>query len=58
METIAQLETALDALLERVNALESENVRLREELETEKGRAKEVRSRVEVLLAKVQDKLD
>ncbi|MGE4504166.1 MAG: hypothetical protein AB7D51_02385 [Desulfovibrionaceae bacterium] len=57
MDAIAQLETALEGLLERVNTLEAENERLREELATERSGKTEVQARVELLLRKVQEKL-
>lgn len=57
MEKLAQLESVLESLLDRVNALEEENRRLRETVEREEGERAEVQARVEGLLAKVREKL-
>lgn len=57
MDKIAQLETVFETLLERVDALESENVRLREQLESEREGKQEIQTRVEQLLQRVQERI-
>ncbi|WP_432734640.1 hypothetical protein [Maridesulfovibrio sp. FT414] len=58
MEIIAQLEERFDKMLQKIKQLEEENAFLLEELEQEKQRKDEVRSRIEVLLNKVEGTLE
>ncbi|SMF36119.1 hypothetical protein [Desulfovibrio gilichinskyi] len=58
MEIIAQLEERFDKMLQKIKQLEEENAFLLEELEQEKQRKDEVRSRIESLLNKVEGNLE
>lgn len=58
MEIIAQLEERFDKMLVKIKQLEEENAFLLEELEQEKQRKDEVRSRIESLLNKVEGNLE
>ncbi|GEM_PF-3356784 len=58
MEIIAHLEERFDKMLQKIKQLEEENAFLLEELEQEKQRKDEVRSRIEVLLNKVEGNIE
>ncbi|WP_203544846.1 hypothetical protein [Desulfovibrio sp. JC010] len=58
MEIIAHLEERFDKMLQKIKQLEEENAFLLEELEQEKKRKDDVRSRIEVLLNKVEGTLE
>ncbi|WP_169738254.1 hypothetical protein [Maridesulfovibrio frigidus] len=58
MEIIAQLEERFDKMLVKIKQLEEENAFLLEEIEQEKLRKDEVRSRIETLLGKVEGNLE
>lgn len=58
MEIIAHLEERFDKMLLKIKQLEEENAFLLEELEQEKQRKDEVRSRIEVLLNKVEGNIE
>ncbi|WP_203544546.1 hypothetical protein [Desulfovibrio sp. JC022] len=58
MEIIAHLEERFDKMLQKIKQLEEENAFLLEELEQEKQRKDEVRSRIEVLLNKVEGTIE
>ncbi len=55
MDILTQFEDKIDRLLERIQSVEDENLRLREELEAEKNQKQEVLSRIDNLLKKVQE---
>lgn len=58
MELIARLEERFDTMLNKIKQLEEENQFLLEELEQEKNKREEVRSRIESLLGKVETDLE
>ncbi len=58
MEIIAQLEERFDKMLVKIKQLEEENAFLLEEIDQEKLRKDEVRSRIETLLSKVEGNLE
>lgn len=55
MDILTQFEEKIDRLLQRIQAVEDENLRLREELEAEKNQKQEVLSRIDNLLKKIQE---
>ncbi len=55
MDILTQFEEKIDRLLERIQTVEDENLRLREELEAEKNQKQEVLSRIDNLLKKIQE---
>ena len=55
MDILTQFEEKIDRLLQRIQAVEDENLRLREELEAEKKQKLEVLGRIDTLLKKVQE---
>jgi len=57
MELIERLEARFDELMLRVRQLEEENLALAAQVETEAGKRREVQSRIEALLVKVQASL-
>eukprot|EP01022_Parablepharisma_sp_SALTPOND_P022412 TRINITY_DN45485_c0_g1_i1.p2 TRINITY_DN45485_c0_g1~~TRINITY_DN45485_c0_g1_i1.p2 ORF type:complete len:129 (+),score=10.06 TRINITY_DN45485_c0_g1_i1:36-389(+) len=58
MELIARLEERFDKMLNKIKQLEEENQFLLEELEQERNKREEVRSRIESLLGKVETDLE
>ena len=57
MDLLAQLEAEFEGLISRMNALEEENVHLKQELEREQGSRNEIQAKVETLLAKVRENI-
>ncbi len=55
MDILSQFEEKIDRLLQRIQTVEGENLRLREELEAEKNQKQEVLSRIDNLLKKIQE---
>jgi len=55
MDILNQFEDKIDRLLDRVQAVEAENRRLREELDAEKVQKQEVLARIDNLLKKIQE---
>ncbi|WP_169732613.1 hypothetical protein [Desulfonatronum lacustre] len=55
MDILTQFEEKIDRLLQRIQTVEDENLRLREELEAEKNQKQEVLSRIDNLLKKIQE---
>lgn len=55
MDILTQFEEKIDRLLERVQAVEAENLRLLEELETVTNQKQEVLGRIDNLLKKIQE---
>lgn len=55
MDILTQFEDKIDRLLERIQAVENENIRLREELDAEKSQKQEVLNRIDNLLKKIQE---
>jgi len=58
MELVTQLEERFNALLNKINELKNDNQRLREEIETEKATRREIESRIDSLLEKIQNELE
>lgn len=55
MDLLTQFEDKIDRLLERLRVLEKENLRLQEELESERSQKQEVLGRIDNLLKKIQE---
>lgn len=55
MDILTQFEDKIDRLLDRIQSVEAENSRLREELEAEKVQKQEVLGRIDNLLKKIQE---
>ncbi len=55
MDILTLFEEKIEGLLERIQTMESENIRLREELESERSQKQEVLSRIDNLLKKIQE---
>ncbi len=58
MELVAQLEERFNLLLNKISQLKEENQRLREEVEAEKQTRRDIESRIDTLLEKIQNELD
>lgn len=58
MELVAQLEERFNALLNKISGLKEENQRLREEIEAEKQTRRDIESRINTLLEKIQNELE
>ena len=55
MDILTQFEEKIDHLLERIRAMDAENSRLQEELESERNQKQEVLGRIDSLLKKIQE---
>lgn len=58
MELVAQLEDRFNKLLNKISQLKEENQRLREEVEAEKQTRRDIESRIDTLLEKIQNELE
>ena len=58
MELVAQLEERFNLLLNKINQLKDENQRLREEVEAERQTRRDIESRIDTLLEKIQNELE
>ena len=58
MELVAQLEERFNMLLNKITVLKEENQRLREEIETERQTRRDIESRIDTLLEKIQNELE
>jgi len=58
MEIVAQLEERFGKLLNKINDLKEENQRLREEVEAEQNKRRDIESRIDTLLEKIQNELE
>ena len=58
MELVAQLEERFDRLLNKITELRDENQRLREEVESERQTRRDIESRIDTLLEKIQNELE
>ena len=58
MELVAQLEERFNRLLNKITDLKEENQRLREEVESEKQTRRDIESRIDTLLEKIQNELE
>lgn len=58
MEIVAQLEDRFNKLINKISALKEENQRLREEVEAERNTRRDIESRIDMLLEKIQNELE
>lgn len=58
MEIVARLDEKFNELLNKIRTLKEENQRLREEVEAEKQVRRDIESRIDTLLEKVQNELE
>ncbi len=58
MEIVAQLEERFYKLVNKIESLKEENQRLREEVEAEKETRRDIESRIDILLGKLQNELE
>ncbi|MGL1860984.1 MAG: cell division protein ZapB [Pseudodesulfovibrio sp.] len=58
MEIVAQLEERFYKLVNKIESLKEENQRLREEVEAEKETRRDIESRIDILLGKIQNELE
>ncbi len=58
MELVTQLEERFNALLNKISELKTENQQLREEVEAEKQTRRDIESRIDALLNKIQNELE
>jgi cell division protein ZapB len=58
MEIVAQLEERFDKLMNKISELKEENQRLREEVEAERDTRRDIESRIDTLLEKIQKELE
>ncbi len=58
MEIVDQLEERFGELLNKISDLKEENQRLREEVEAERNKRRDIESRIDTLLDKIQNELE
>ncbi|SOB58411.1 conserved protein of unknown function [Pseudodesulfovibrio profundus] len=58
MEIVDRLEEKFNGLLHKINELKEENQRLKEQVESEKQTRRDIESRIDTLLDKVQSELE
>ena len=58
MELVTQLEERFNMLLNKINVLKEENQRLKGEVEAERQTRKDIESRIDTLLEKIQNELE
>ena len=58
MELVAQLEERFNMLLSKINELKEENQRLKGEVEAERQTRRDIESRIDMLLEKIQNELE
>ncbi len=58
MELVSQLEERFNELLNKIQGLKEENQHLREEVEAEKETRRDIESRIDTLLGKIQNELE
>lgn len=58
MELVTQLEERFNLLLNKINELKEENQRLKEEVEAERHTRRDIESRIDTLLEKIQNELE
>jgi len=58
MEIVDRLEEKFNGLLNKINELKEENQRLKEQVESEKQTRRDIESRIDTLLDKVQSELE
>ncbi|QJB56390.1 hypothetical protein [Pseudodesulfovibrio sp. zrk46] len=58
MEIVDQLEERFGKLLNKIIDLKDENQRLREEVEAERDKRRDIESRIDTLLEKIQNELE
>jgi len=55
MDILTQFEDKVERLMERLRALEQENLRLQQDLDSERSQKQEVLGRIDNLLKKIQE---
>lgn len=55
MDILTQFEEKVERLMERLRALEQENLRLQQDLDSERSQKQEVLGRIDNLLKKIQE---
>lgn len=58
MELVSRLEEKFNGLLNKIKELKEENQRLRAEVEAEKETRRDIESRIDALLEKIQNELE
>jgi len=58
MELVAQLEQRFSELINKIKALKEENQHLREEVEAERNLRRDIESRIDTILEKIQSELE
>lgn len=58
MKIVDQLEERFEELLNKINELKEENQRLRGEVEAEGNKRRDIESRIDTLLEKIQSELE
>ncbi|WP_199244328.1 hypothetical protein [Pseudodesulfovibrio cashew] len=58
MEIVERLEEKFNGLLNKISELREENQRLKEQVETERQTRRDIESRIDTLLEKIQDELE
>lgn len=58
MEMVDRLEKRFSELLYKISELKEENQRLREQVEAEEQTRRDIESRIDILLDKIQDELE
>ena len=58
MEIVTRLEERFGKLLNKISDLKEENQRLREEVEAEQNMRRDIESRIDTLLEKIQNELE
>lgn len=58
MELVSRLEEKFNGLLNKIRELKVENQRLREEVEAERETRRDIESRIDSLLEKIQNELE
>lgn len=58
MEIVDRLEEKFNGLINKISELKEENQRLREQVEAETGKRRDIESRIDTLLDKIQNELE
>ncbi|WP_419785721.1 hypothetical protein [Pseudodesulfovibrio sp.] len=58
MELVSQLEQRFNDLLNKIKELKEENLHLREEVEAERNLRRDIESRIDTILEKIQSELE
>jgi len=58
MELVSQLEERFNELLNKIHELKDQNQRLKAEVEAEQEKRRDIESRIDTLLGKIQNELE